>query len=130
MGEDRELTLGQLYLAYWLQMIIAPPPRFHITPLWKAFTGDEECNTQHMTADHLHFSSLRYLQQFFRFTLFWCAEPQSCQKQEIFLMVSYLFSQFDKENLSETTFYNHFFVRNHLVKKNWLISHLFSSFFV
>lgn len=95
MGEDRELTLGQLYLAYWLQMIIAPPPRFHITPLWKAFTGDEECNTQHMTTGHLHFLILLYLQRFLGFTLFGRSKPHSYEKLEIFLMGNYLFHEFD-----------------------------------
>lgn len=56
---------------------------------------DEEYNTYHMTIDHLHFSSLRYLQWYLGFSLFGGVEPHSCKKHEIFLMGSYLFPEFD-----------------------------------
>lgn len=57
MVEDRELTLGQLAAKFGLPITDEhhPRPHVHITPLWKAFIGDEKCNTQHITIDHLHF---------------------------------------------------------------------------
>ena len=81
MNEDRQVTLGQLAVIFCLPITDdhRPPPHIRINTLWTTFMEAEEVNTQHMSADHLHFSSVRYLQRFLGFTYFGRAEPHSCQ---------------------------------------------------
>lgn len=58
MGEDRELMLGQLAAIYIWPACASenqPPPYVRITHLWRVLTGDDECNTQHMTTNYLHY---------------------------------------------------------------------------